>query len=129
MGKQPKILRTTLTIHGNASGNAFQIGDDNYGAVQVQPDPHLRIAADLNAVRSLLQEIDGIDKLRVAELLSDTENTAGTRSPDPDVIGSKLERALRYARAFDGFAKVADRLGPVIGRCIDWLGDHWAKLL
>jgi len=137
MGSTPDTPQDrSVHIRRDAEGNAIVTGDNNTVTVTTQkvtlPAPDtVDVARELEAMRQALAALDlepNVQK-RVSNALEEAEDESKAETPDKDVIGAALERALDTAKKADKFAEVVTTLKPHVTNAAAWLGRNWYKLL
>ena len=121
----------SVSIGGDAIGNAVVTGDGNTVSVQFQqaslPEPS---SVDISETLQVLQEIlAGMDDPVIAGVAQKLSTEAEKTAPDKNVIATTLETGLTYAKTLSGFSDSIEKLRPPVEAVVAWLGKHGHKLL
>ncbi len=124
----------TVSIGGDAKGNAIVLGDDNvvtvsYREVVLPPPEQVDIKRELEALREVLARLPSEHRTRIASRLDEAIDEAARDEPDKDDIGAALEGAIKYAKRANEFSEVAEELIPRITQVCGWLGKVGMPLL
>ena len=124
----------SVSIGGDARGNAIQTGDNNVATVQftqttLPPPESVDIKAEFDELRQLLVKLRSTDGKKMERALADAHDELAKPEAKPDEIGDALERALKYAQTAKGFGDVLSELKPRIVRIVSVLGKNWHRLL
>ena len=112
----------------------IQTGDHNQASLHLTqttlpPPETVDLQVEFAALRQLLAGLQATDQKKIDRALEDAADEIAKPEPDPQEVGSALDRALTYAQKAEGFADVAGKLQKHVARAVSWLGDNWHKLL
>ncbi|NJO15109.1 MAG: hypothetical protein HC877_04990 [Thioploca sp.] len=132
--KEKLISNHSVNISGSATSNVIQTGDHNVGTVNYQkitlpPSESVDVKAELKVLHEILAKMDTPNNQKINNAFSDVEDELTRSPPNKNEIGTALERALRYAKQADTFAKSIKELTPIIINIAAWLGKSGNKIL
>ncbi|MCP4661142.1 MAG: hypothetical protein GY856_37545 [bacterium] len=82
------------------------------------------VSVELTAIRSVLDALEGPDRRKIDNALSEAEDDATRDDPNRDEVGKALDRAVDYASKTAGFLDVVDKLRPHLRNVAGWLGSY-----
>ena len=97
----------------------------------VAPDRSIDIVGTLQALRTHLAQIPGIEPKALTRL-DEAEEEAAKAEPETGEITLLVDQATRYATKAAGFAGAIEQLAPHLKRVWDWAGTalpDWASAL
>ncbi|ETX01979.1 MAG: hypothetical protein ETSY1_05210 [Candidatus Entotheonella factor] len=123
----------SVHIGGHASGNVIVTGDHNAVSAHhlntALPAPaDVDIQAAVTALRDALAALESPESKKIANAMSDAEDELTKAQPNKDEVGQAVQRALRYAKSAEGFAKAVNTLKPHVTQVAGWLGQAWHSL-
>lgn len=132
--KEKLISNHSVNISGNATSNVIQTGDHNVGTVNYQkitlpPPESVDVKAELKVLHEILATMNAPNNQKINNAFSDVEDELTKSPPNKNEIGTALERALRYAKQAETFAKSVKELTPTIINIAAWLGESGNKIL
>ena len=117
----------SISIGGNVTGSAVVAGADHHVTVTTHGAPEA-LLMHLQAIRAALDGLKGSGG-EAARRDADAALAAAARpSPDKNLIGGALGRALEAARTTEEFAERAVKLASPLHNAVGWLGDAWSHL-
>ncbi len=117
----------SISIGGNVKGSALVAGYGHNVTVTTHGAPEA-VLMHLQAIRAALDGLTGPGG-EAARHDADAALAAAARpSPDKNLIGGALGRALEAARTTEEFAERAVRLAAPLHDAVGWLGDAWSHL-
>ncbi len=137
MTHDPPSGDRSVNVGGNAIRTQITTGDHNV-AVSITTDPRLPaaetvdVSAELTAIRSVLDALEGRDRKKIDNALREAEDDATGEDPDRDEVGKALDRAVEYASKTAGFLDVVDKMRPHLRNLAGWMGSygpHVARVL
>ncbi len=128
--------RSVRIIGSRLNGSPVVTGDHNTvtvsGGGSTPADETIDIAAELAAIRRLLEKLDTPDHGKISRALADADDDADRDEPDRDQVGRALDRAIEYAAKAHGFAAAVAGLRPHLENAAAWLGTcgpHLARTI
>ncbi len=86
------------------------------------------IAAELIAIRQLLEALETPDRDKIARALADADDDATRDKPDRDQVARALDRAIEYASKTHRFASALVGIRPNLENAAAWLGTYGPNL-
>ncbi len=124
--------RSVRIIGSRLSRSPVVTGDHNTVTVSGGGSPPaeeaIDIAAELTAIRRLLETLETPDQGKIGRALADADDDADRDEPDRDQVARSLDRAIEYASKAHGFAAAVAGLRPHLENAAAWLGTYGPHL-
>ncbi len=115
-------LRRSPVITGDHNTVTFRRGGSRPAGEAID------IAAELIAIRRLLEALDTPDRGKIGRALADADDDANRDEPDRDQVARALDRAIEYASKAQGFAAPLAGIRPHLKNAAAWLGTYGPNL-